>query len=305
MFYIVFCFIFVPQLINMSYEIIYNRQFIKVDEQHVIPFLEMGSNNCYEATGNGRKRARSWSSVLFLTNGKMVVKNEDLLKEIDKLEEETKEKCVRNTEEYGDGWEYNPKRFGYHVGVSFYGKHTSSTSFSAFKSFYNNGIKEAMTIEELWENNVRISLHVYRWEDKNITDKGLEIKPDVTFTSTQHMIDTINEYEEYYGNDVTIYLHCNGGWLIENMKKRITQSKRTKRKEKKRVEVNEYFVLRNDNGGYFVRNTANGYKYNFFASASSVKSFMNERQAESFKKKMKNGDLFVIEKREGSCVFSV
>jgi hypothetical protein len=288
----------------MSYDIIYNRQFIKVDEQHVIPFLEMGSNNCYEATGTGRKRARDWGNSFGFTNGKMIVKGEDLLKEIDKLEEETKERCIQNTQQYGEGWEYNPKRFGYHTGISFYGKHTSSTSFNSFKSYYKNGINEAMTIEELLENDIRITIHVYRWLDEHITSKGLEIKPDVTFTSTQHMIDTIKEYEEYYGNKTTLYLRCNGGWLIERMKKRITQSKRTQRKEKERVEVNEYFVLKNSDSNYFVRNTSRGYKYSWYLT-SSTKKFMTERQAESFKKKMKNGDLFVIEKREGSCVFSV
>jgi hypothetical protein len=289
----------------MSYDIIYNRQFIKVDENRVIPFLEMGSNNCYEASGNGRKRARSWGNSFGFTNGKLIANNEDILKEIDNFEESTKQNCIENSERYGEGWEYDPKRFGYHTGISFYGKSTRSTSFDAFKSYYKNGIKEAMTIEELWENDIRITLHVYRWLDEHITSKGLEIKPDVTFTSTQHMIDTINEYETYYGNKTTLYLHCNGDWLIERMKKRNNRNKVANRKEKKRVEVNEYFVLRNDNGGYFVRNTARGYKYTFFASGSSVKSFMSEKQAESFKNKMRNGDLFVIEKREGSCVFSV
>ena len=289
----------------MSFDIIYNRQFIKVDENQVIPFLEMGSNNCYEASGNGRKRARDWGSSLFLTNGKIITNNEDLLKEIDKLEESTKQNCFNNTKQYGEGWEYDSKRFGYHTGISFYGKSTSSTSFSAFKSYHKNGIKEAMTIEELLEYDIKISLNVYRWVDKDITDKGLEIKPNVTFTSTQHMIDTINEYESYYGNKVTLYLRCNGGWLIERMKKTKNRNKVVNRKEKKSVEVNEYFILRNENGGYFVRNTARGYKYSYFASSSSVKSFMSEKQAESFKKKMRNGDLFVIEKRECSYVFNV
>lgn len=289
----------------MSYDIIYNRQFIKVDDNHVIPFLELGSNNTYEAYGTGRKRARSWGNSYGFTNSKLIVNNDDLLNEIDKFEIETIERCKRNTQEYGEGWEYDPKRFGYHVGITFYGKKTRDVTFSAFKSYYKNGIKEAMTIEELWENDVRITLHVYRWKDEDITNKGLEIKPDVTFTSTQHMIDTIKEYENYYGNNSTLYLHCNGGWLIERMKKRINQSKINERKEKKRVVVNEFYVLRcNDNGGYFIRNTARGYKYSYFLG-SSAKKFISEQEALKHKKRMRNGDLFTVEKREGETTFLV
>jgi hypothetical protein len=286
----------------MSYDIIYNRQFIKVDEQQVIPFLEMGSNNCYEATGTGRKRARDWGNSFGFTNGKMIVSNEELLKEIDKLEEDTKKSCLDYSKQHGEGWEYNPKRFGYHVGVSFYGKHTSGVSFNSFKSYYKNGIKEAMTIEELLENDITITLHVYRWLDEHITSKGLEIKPDVTFTSTQHMIDTIKEYKEYYGNKTTLYLRCNGGWLIERMKKRIAQSKRKQRKEKKPIDVNEYFVLKNSDSNYFVRNTSRGYRYSWYLT-SSTKKFMTEKEAQKYKDKMRNGDLFVIHKVENSYTF--
>lgn len=286
----------------MSYDIIYNRQFIKVDEQQVIPFLEMGSNNCYEATGTGRKRARDWGNSFGFTNGKMIVSNEKLLKEIDKLEEDTKKSCVEYTKQHGEGWEYNPKRFGYHIGLSFYGKHTSGVSFNSFKSYYNNGIKEALTIEELYENDIRITIHVYRWLDEQITSKGLEIKPDVTFTSTQHMIETIKEYEEYYGNKATLYLRCNYGLNIERMKKRIAQSKRKQRKEKKPIDVNEYFVLKNSDSNYFVRNTSRGYKYSWYLT-TSTKKFMTEKEAQKFKDRMRNGDLFIIHKVESQYQF--
>ena len=285
----------------MSYDIIYNRQFIKVDEQRVITFLEIGSNNCYEASGTGRKRSRSWGSSIGFTDGKLIVKGEDLLNEIDKLEESTKEKCIQYTQQHGEGWKYNPKRFGYHVGVSFYGKRTSDTSFNSFKTYYKNGIKEAMSIEELSENGIRITIHVYRWLDEHITSKGLEIKPDVTFTSTQHMIDTIKEYEEYYGNKTTLYLRCNDGWSIERMKKRRSQSKRNGRKEKKPIDVAEYFVLETGEGGYFVRNTSRGYKYSFYLSGA--KKFINEKEVQKYKDKMRNGDLFTVYKIEKPYTF--
>ena len=288
----------------MSYEIIYNRQFIKVDDNRVIPFIEMGSNNCYEAHGTGRKRARSWGSSRMFSNGSMMINNDELLVKIDEYEIEVKESCANSVKEYNDeSWAYDAKRFGYHTAISFYGRSTRSTSFGAFKSYYKNGIKEAVTIEELFERGVRIELCVYYWREEDITSKGLEIKPSVLLKSTQQMIDAITEYESYYGNKASVYIAPITDWSLENF---ISDKRIGKRKEKKpkvSVDVNEYYVLRStETGGYFVRNTARGYKYSFYVSGN-VKAFITEKEAENFKKKMRNGDLFVIEKREGLKTF--
>lgn len=280
----------------MSYEIIYNRQFIKVDDNRVIPFLEMGSNNCYEATGSGRKRARSWGNSYGFTNGCIIAYNDELLYNIDNYEKEIIERSKKNVEEYGDSWAYDPKRFGYHTGISFYGRGTRSTTFSAFRSYYKNGIKTAKTIEELKEHGVQFYLTVYRWKDEDILSKGLEIKPDVTFESTEQMINTINEYEEYYGGKVSLYINLLGSdWNLVQMIKDKNREKRMNRKTKEKTLTNEYFTLvSKNNGGYFVRFTARGYRYSYFQS--SGKKFLTEKQAEKFKSKMRNGDLFTIEK---------
>lgn len=38
----------------MSYEIVYNRQFLKIDDK-IIPLVLYGSNNCYEVMWNGKE----------------------------------------------------------------------------------------------------------------------------------------------------------------------------------------------------------------------------------------------------------
>lgn len=44
----------------MSYEIVYNKQFLKIDGK-IIPLALYGSNNCYEPLPNGRqRREREW-----------------------------------------------------------------------------------------------------------------------------------------------------------------------------------------------------------------------------------------------------
>lgn len=39
----------------MSYSIVYNKQFLKIDDK-IIPLVLYGSNNCYEPLPNGRQR---------------------------------------------------------------------------------------------------------------------------------------------------------------------------------------------------------------------------------------------------------
>ena len=186
----------------MSYTILYAKQFIKVDDENVIPFMLMGDNNVYEGT----KRARDWQRTHFFGK-KLVVSKKTIEDTIDNLRTESIERCNEYVEEYDDTWAYDDSRFGYHVGIAISGKHTSKTTFKMFKNFYMNGVKNAKTIEELAKLGCSIAIRVSHWDAEKIKKEGLEIKPTVAFTSTQHMIDTIREYEEYYKEiNVNLYL---------------------------------------------------------------------------------------------------
>ena len=277
----------------MSYTIIYNRQFIKVDDNHVIPFLEMGCNNVTERYCGRERRARDWGNTYAFSKGmEMIVANNAIIESIGEFEEPHRERS-----------DYDPKMFGYFSGVSLYGKTMYTTSFSAYRSYHVNAIKEAKTIEELLENDIKISIYIPWFSHDDIKKKGLDVKPDVTFQSTQHLIETVAEFENYYKDKCIFYLKTNRGWAIEQMKKRQNRDKRKQRKEKTLVEVNEFYVLANE-GGYFVRNIVNGYKYSFFIG-SRVKTFMTLKEAQKFHSKMKYRDLFRIEKKESPRKFYV
>ena len=61
----------------MSYEIIYDKNFIKVEQENketvYCPMIYAGSNNCYEHSYNGReRRARDWSPFTHITKGKLL-----------------------------------------------------------------------------------------------------------------------------------------------------------------------------------------------------------------------------------------
>jgi len=246
----------------MSYTILYAKQFIKIDETHVIPFILQGDNNVYESD---RKRARDWGNSYAFTKT-MITSNEALMQEIEKFKLETIERSNENVKQYDETWAFNEKPFGYHTGIAIGGNHTTKTTFGMFKNFYANGIKNAKTIEELRELNCSIGMKV--WKDSDITDKGIEIKPDVMFLSTEQAVAVIKEYEEYYkGHNVHLYLFAYGmDRVIAKLKKR----KAPKQKEK----VDHYFRI-DTPFGYFLKNTRNGFRYGNW----SAKPFRTEKDA--------------------------
>lgn len=104
----------------MSYEIIYNAQFLKTSKGKVVPVILSGSNNVWESGSN--KRARDWSCWAF------PVSTHRLDYEVKELPEVLKE-CTE-TDDY----------------VKIHGKWASTKQ---YRSFIVNCAKKAKTIEEL------------------------------------------------------------------------------------------------------------------------------------------------------------
>ena len=248
----------------MSYTILYAKQFIKIDENNVIPFILQGDNNVYESD---RKRARDWGNSYAFTRT-MITSNEALMQEVEKLKLETIKDCDVYVKQYDETWAFDEKRFGYHTGIAIGSNSTTKTTFGMFKNFYANGIKNAKTIEELMELNCSIGMKVYRWKDSDITDKGIEIKPDVMFSSTEQAVAAIKEYEEYYkGHNVHLYLFAYGmDRAIEKLKK--------PKQPKQKTKVDHYFRI-DTPFGYFLKNTKNGFRYGTW----SAKPFRTEKDA--------------------------
>ena len=291
----------------MSYHIFYDKQFIKVDENHVIPFYLGGDNNVTVGSGREEKRARDWSNSYAHTMGNMIVSNTDLLANIDQYREQTMKRAAEQVLQYDESWAYDDKAWGYHTSLCMYGHGTRTTSFNAYKSFFKNGIKNALTIEQLREQGVTITMRPYRWEDADILGKGLEIKPDVTFSSTEHMVAAIKEYSEYYDNHgVSLYLtECGMDWFMRQKKHVNRQKKYDRNREKTAITVQEYYVLAlvNNEELAFIKNTARGYKYSYFLSGG--KSFINEKVANTFLKRLRNKQNFVVKKVAEPKVFRI
>lgn len=208
----------------MSYTILYGRQFIKVDDNHVIVMVEQGDNNVWE--GDNKRRARDWSNSYAHSDAAIIVANNKLLANIDTFRQTTMEGC----EDYSD------KKWGYFAGVALYGKSTRNTTFGAYRRFYEKGIKEAMSIEELVNSGVRVKIGISYWGCKKMQEKGLEVKPDVWFSSTEQMVEKIKEYTEYYKGVATVYLiPYNIDHVLRNRRYDLRVAKFMRRKEKERI----------------------------------------------------------------------
>jgi hypothetical protein len=290
----------------MSYEIFYNKQFIKVDDNRVIPMVEMGSNNCYEASGGNARRARDWhNSTAFNKDCNVITTNADLLAEIEKWQaDKFKGQYVSEGEEPSTEAEFN-KRFGYHTLLAMYGKHTTTTSYGMFLGFFKAGIANAKTIEELAEKGIIFYLTVLNYCEDKATEKGLEIKDRVAFTSTEQMIAAIAEYEDYYrGTGVGYYISTRTGYAIESMQRQDRRAKKAALPKKEPIEVSEYYALKClTTTGYFIKQSRRKYRYAF--TPSGGKKFASEKEAIRYHKRMKNNGLFAVEKiAEKTTIFA-
>lgn len=289
----------------MSYSILYDKQFIKVGDNLFVPMVQCGDNNVYEASGNGRKRARSWYNDRWIANGKTICTREDIENRVNEIRDETIKRSDEYVKQYDESWAYDDKRFGYHTGIALYGKHTSKTTFGNFKGFYMSGCDGALTVEELLKYNVNVCVRLphYGYTKDEIQKKGLECKETVCPKTTDELLNAIKEWDDYYGDKVTYYIDFGSDWGLKNIKRE--RSKTKTRKIKQWVETNVYYVLEGVNGGngYFVKNLKYGYRYAY--SSTGAKKFINEQSANKFHKSMKNKDLFAVVKKENTYSVSV
>lgn len=266
----------------MSYSIFYRKQFIKIDENHVITFAEIGDNNVWES--DNKKRAREWSNICFRSHNYIQSHTEVM----DALES-VRQSCIKSAEEqtakYGDGWAYSDKHFGYHSGMAIYPKSTHNTTYGDFKSFYKTGIAEAMTVEQMFAEGVSLSVYVNAYYYKEALEAAGKVElPSVTITSTEHLLSTLKEYGEYYKGILPVYIRHNG-WIDNILTKRKWNKKVNRLARpttKEAIVVDEYWILADPDGKYFVKGTKNGYRYIWMKFDSRVKAFMTEKQANSF-----------------------
>ena len=266
----------------MSYDIIYARQFIKVDTnegEQFIPFVLTGSSNVYETTYSGReRRARDWWNWRHYTGNKHYATLETMLN----ICENDLQEYIKQYSEYTA--EEIRKRFNSFIAIQ--NNTQKGSSFEDWKRFFINGCKNAITVEQLVETGNYISVvtgYVYHSEEEKVM-KGKDRFHKIAKTNDE-LLNAMKEAEEYHKdlgvgfqlklslfNDINAY---------HKLRRKLFPQK--SRKNRERIPTNHYFVIHIENYGYFARKTKYGFKYSY--SENGGKRYLTEKQAQ---RKMKD-----------------
>jgi len=275
----------------MSYEIIYSRQFIKAEKENktlVLPFILTGSNNCYESNFNGReRRARDWWNWNYYMDYKPMGTLEEILSNIDK---EFELRCKNNSdetpEEIAAFWN-NYSGLQNHV--------QKGNRLIDFKRFFINGVKQAITVEQLVQGGEHIYIttgYIYhdevkaRMQGKELFNKRVE--------TTQELFEAIEEAKEYHKDlqvSFTIKISLdNDKSAYTRLRSNIFGSRKINRNAP--ILTNNIYGIKIENYGYFSRRLrGSGFKYSY--TLGSSKLFPTEQAA---KRKLKQLEKHIAHK---------
>ena len=262
----------------MSYEIIYDKQFVKVNEKTFIPMILSGSNNCTEYSPSGReRRERSWGNLSFLLSGGLAGSMEEMLKKQAKYRAD-------KIEQYPD--EYTDSQFGYYSSLSFGGG--CKATYGQYTGIVKTGCKKALTVEQLAENNVTIT--IYTWNDEETQRKigslePLRFKPN----STQELEDFLIGTAPKYLHLTRLYARFNG--MQENTPKRIRRKyfakEKTERQEVRSKIGYTIKITNKDNSSYGYLYSFRGGSFRYSPYNDGGQQFLIKKDAETIANKMK------------------
>jgi len=288
----------------MSYDIIYAKQFVKLRKTgEVIPMLLAGSNNCFEVGTGGRngRRSRDWANDRFyLRKGKISDNPEAIMAKVDA----ELPRRIRNRYDKTDKPADIRARFGYYASIAVGGGHCGDTSWDKYRGIYVNGIKNALTIEEL--DALGVNLYFF--------DIGLSLADRLPDTPAGVPIKTERQYFEELKKWRT-WQNGNGKrfWLsfrphsTDMVLERLRAPKRKPAGEKTRVGQDHYFVLTDGYNG-LVRYTSRGYRYGY--GKGNGKRFRTEKDAERYRQqllanKRYKADIWRVERIDSPASFLV
>ena len=264
----------------MSYEIIYDKQFIKVSEDKFVPMILAGSNNCYEWSPNGgERRARSWWA--YNINGSVILTQQEMVEYAKSVRQGI---IDRNTSREKDEWyeEYDDKSFGYWSSIAINGG-TRNTTYGQFEGIFKTGCKKALTIEQLMDEQVNVIVKNTYYTEKMKEEYGIE-PFSKSVSSGQELIDAVNECNELF-KDTPIQATVEFGYMSEDKPKWLRKKYFSSvKKEKERVELDKYYTIL-VNGNYLAKHTRSGYKYSYYTPQLK---FATKREAETNVKKFES-----------------
>ena len=270
----------------MSYNIIYDKQFIKVEDKGIekfCPIILTGSNNCYDMNN---RRSRGWWNWTYFAENKGFLTLKEMLK---KTQSERQEQMSRERDS-----EYSDKSWGNYTGISFGGG--CQSTFGQYEGIFKTGCKKAITVEQLKKFYGSITVRTSYYDKEKLEAVGKEAK-SFNVTTSEELVEKYYELEEYL-KDTDFFPQIDLS-LNERVPKRIRRELFSKPlKEKVKVDVEFYYVVKDfTQGNYIIRSRRNGYSY--ARAVGGAKQFRLESQAKAYAKKLSlkygNEERFVAE----------
>lgn len=268
----------------MSTHHIFDKQCIKVKDRFIV--MQIGGDNNFVTSDTGRI-VRSWYPRTF--NGKLLVTVDDIKKDL----EEYKNDYIERYSQY-DVTEEN-------LMISNSTRIAGVKTYKQLVAYYVNATKKAVTPIQLRDMGYHISIVFYHNYNDSTKEKNGYKSFTLTTMDEKEIIDTYEANKDHYS-----WISVEG-FRDEKLAKRVRQKyfpRKRKNQGKERVLVNEYWTIVAGNGGYFIRNTARGYKYSY----SIPKYILTKDQAEKKVKKLqeKYPDRgFKVEKETGHAYMMV
>ena len=242
----------------MSYEIVYDKQFIKLPGDRYVPMLFWGSNNCTSFGPGGReRRARDWSVWAYpCGSNKIWATKEHFIKYCDDYKQKTIDRYQEGNKDEIKNIDSN---FGYWSSISFGSAGTRRSTFGMFKGMFTTGCNKALTIEQLKEENITVSITPYLYND---TFEEIGKRRDVITPYTgEQFIEKYEDLQRYYkGTKVSLHISFSG--MFERTPKWLRKKYFPKKKKtyQEPVKVNQYWTI-TVGSRYFVKKLKYGYQY--------------------------------------------
>ena len=257
----------------MSYEVIYDKQFIKVSDDKFVPMILIGSNNCYDYDN---RRSRSWWA--YSINGSIISTQQEMVEYAKSVRQDI---IDSNNARVKDKWfeEYDDKSFGYWSSIAINGS-TRNTTYGQFEGIFKTGCNKALTVEQLNSEHVTIIVKNAYCSSSEREKYGIE-PFSKSVTSGQELIDAVNECNELY-KDTPIQTTIEFGYMPEDRPRMLRKKYFPKvKKEKLRLDLDKYYTIL-VNGNYLAKHTRNGYNYSY---SSPQLKFATRKDAEVSVKK--------------------
>jgi hypothetical protein len=262
----------------MSYEIIYDKQFVKVNENTFIPMILAGSNNCYEWSPSGKeRRARSWWNFSYLLGGKLAGSLEEMLK----IQENYREGLL---ERHGE--EYDDNSFGYYSSLSINGGGCNAT-YGQYTGVSKTGCAKALTVEQLANEYVHLHISTSRYGDTEEKLKEVGLEP-LSFTpkSTQELEDFIENIAPKYAEATILQATFHG--MSESKPKWIRKKYFPPKPKAEKVVVNSPYgyavkIIKDERTfGYLYKYKGGTFRYGH--GETSGRQFLIKKKAEQWAK---------------------